>query len=190
MLETCGISGLAHYGGSGDGYGSLPTDFRVVVGKTYLENTTSRSSPLKYVRVTSTKHTSMASPEDTIHLAKILGISNEEAGLKVDISKKDSKGTSGVSLLDSRCQLSLRHVSPSLIPVTGMEELLLLWRRMLVDIIETLIGLKTSKNQTHSMVEDLWPTMGACNSYCESLEPMAMPAGYAGIDHALFVSMD
>ncbi|GKF84325.1 hypothetical protein Tco_0249223, partial [Tanacetum coccineum] len=31
----------------------------------------------------------------------ILGISNEEAGLKVDISKKDSKGTSGVSPLDS-----------------------------------------------------------------------------------------
>nr|GEV66025.1 putative reverse transcriptase, RNA-dependent DNA polymerase [Tanacetum cinerariifolium] len=32
MLETCGISSLAHYGGSGDGYGSLPTDFGVVVG--------------------------------------------------------------------------------------------------------------------------------------------------------------
>ncbi|GJU87433.1 symplekin isoform X1, partial [Tanacetum coccineum] len=54
-----------------------------------------------YVIVTPAEHTSMPSPEDTIHLAKILGISNEEAGLKVDISKKDSKGTSGVSPLDS-----------------------------------------------------------------------------------------
>ncbi|GKD38802.1 hypothetical protein Tco_1259009 [Tanacetum coccineum] len=44
----------------------------------------------------------MPSPEDTICLAKILGISPEEAGLKADISKKDSKRTSGVSLLDSR----------------------------------------------------------------------------------------
>nr|GEV82027.1 hypothetical protein [Tanacetum cinerariifolium] len=33
MLETYGIANLAHYGGSGDGYGSLPTDFRVVVGR-------------------------------------------------------------------------------------------------------------------------------------------------------------
>nr|GFB89000.1 hypothetical protein [Tanacetum cinerariifolium] len=31
MLETCGISSLALYGGSGDGYGSLPIDFGVVV---------------------------------------------------------------------------------------------------------------------------------------------------------------
>nr|GFC89267.1 hypothetical protein [Tanacetum cinerariifolium] len=31
MLETCGISSLALYEGSGDGYGSLPTDFGVVV---------------------------------------------------------------------------------------------------------------------------------------------------------------
>nr|GEX63466.1 ureide permease 1-like isoform X1 [Tanacetum cinerariifolium] len=30
MPETCGISSLAHCGGSGDGYGSLPTDFGVV----------------------------------------------------------------------------------------------------------------------------------------------------------------
>nr|GEY18934.1 reverse transcriptase domain-containing protein [Tanacetum cinerariifolium] len=30
MLETCGISSLAYYGGSRDGYGSLPTDFGVV----------------------------------------------------------------------------------------------------------------------------------------------------------------
>nr|GEZ18600.1 hypothetical protein [Tanacetum cinerariifolium] len=33
MLETCGISSLTHYGGSGDRYGSLPIDFRVVVGE-------------------------------------------------------------------------------------------------------------------------------------------------------------
>nr|GEV08476.1 hypothetical protein [Tanacetum cinerariifolium] len=33
MLETCGISSLALYGGSGDGYGSLPTDFGAVVDK-------------------------------------------------------------------------------------------------------------------------------------------------------------
>nr|GEX72722.1 hypothetical protein [Tanacetum cinerariifolium] len=35
MLETCGISSLVlflGYGGSGDGYGSLPTDFRDFVG--------------------------------------------------------------------------------------------------------------------------------------------------------------
>nr|GEV19347.1 hypothetical protein [Tanacetum cinerariifolium] len=32
MPETCGISSLAHCGGSGDGYGSLPTDFGVVEG--------------------------------------------------------------------------------------------------------------------------------------------------------------
>nr|GFA46845.1 hypothetical protein [Tanacetum cinerariifolium] len=36
MLETCGISSLALYGGSGDGYGSLPTDFGVVVEKLFL----------------------------------------------------------------------------------------------------------------------------------------------------------
>ncbi|GJY98641.1 G-patch domain-containing protein [Tanacetum coccineum] len=56
----------------------------------------------RYVRVTPTEHTSMPSPEDTIRIAKILGISNEAAGLKADISPKDSKGTSGVSPLDSR----------------------------------------------------------------------------------------
>nr|GEU46113.1 retrovirus-related Pol polyprotein from transposon TNT 1-94 [Tanacetum cinerariifolium] len=32
MLETCGISSLALYGGSGDGYGSLPIDFGAVAG--------------------------------------------------------------------------------------------------------------------------------------------------------------
>nr|GEY22517.1 glycoside hydrolase, family 5 [Tanacetum cinerariifolium] len=31
MLKTCGISNLALYGGSGDGYGSLPIDFVAVV---------------------------------------------------------------------------------------------------------------------------------------------------------------
>nr|GEV21844.1 hypothetical protein [Tanacetum cinerariifolium] len=31
MLKTCGISSLALYGGSGDGYGSLPTDFGAIV---------------------------------------------------------------------------------------------------------------------------------------------------------------
>nr|GEV16728.1 G-patch domain-containing protein [Tanacetum cinerariifolium] len=60
------------------------------------------SSFAEYVRVTPTEHTSMPSPEDTIRLAKILGISNEEAGLKVDISKEDSKGTFDVSPLDLR----------------------------------------------------------------------------------------
>ncbi|PWA88249.1 G-patch domain, R3H domain protein [Artemisia annua] len=56
----------------------------------------------RYVRVTPTVHTSMPSPEDRIRLAKILGISNEEADLKASISKEDSKGTSGLSPLDSR----------------------------------------------------------------------------------------
>ncbi|GJT57995.1 hypothetical protein Tco_0993049 [Tanacetum coccineum] len=51
----------------------------------------------------------MPSPEDTIRLAKILGISNEEAGLKADISKKDSKGTSSVSPLDSRSAKNKRY---------------------------------------------------------------------------------
>nr|GFA52870.1 hypothetical protein [Tanacetum cinerariifolium] len=50
MLETYGISSLAHYGGSGDGianlalqegsgdgYGPLPTDFRVVEGRSIGE---------------------------------------------------------------------------------------------------------------------------------------------------------
>nr|GEX23854.1 reverse transcriptase domain-containing protein [Tanacetum cinerariifolium] len=32
MLETYGISSLALYGGSGDGYGSLPIDFEAVAG--------------------------------------------------------------------------------------------------------------------------------------------------------------
>nr|GEX04882.1 putative reverse transcriptase domain-containing protein [Tanacetum cinerariifolium] len=35
MLETCRISSLALYGGSGDRYGSLPIDFRVVVVRYY-----------------------------------------------------------------------------------------------------------------------------------------------------------
>ncbi|GKB84107.1 eukaryotic translation initiation factor-like protein [Tanacetum coccineum] len=55
------------------------------------------------------------------------------------------------------CQLSLGHVSLSLIPVTGVEELLLLWKSglgMLVEIIGTLTGLITGRNQTYSMVED------------------------------------
>nr|GEW11093.1 reverse transcriptase domain-containing protein [Tanacetum cinerariifolium] len=40
MLETCGISRLALYGGSGDGYGSLPTDFGVIVGSGTLPSNT------------------------------------------------------------------------------------------------------------------------------------------------------
>nr|GEX08500.1 reverse transcriptase domain-containing protein [Tanacetum cinerariifolium] len=36
MLETCGISSLALYGGSGDGYGSLPTDSGAVAAHTTL----------------------------------------------------------------------------------------------------------------------------------------------------------
>ncbi|GJW93325.1 hypothetical protein Tco_0172997 [Tanacetum coccineum] len=44
----------------------------------------------------------MPSPEDTIRLTKVSEKHNEEASLKVDISKNNSKGMSCVSPLDSR----------------------------------------------------------------------------------------
>nr|GFA82489.1 hypothetical protein [Tanacetum cinerariifolium] len=37
LLKNGGIANLAHYGGSGDGYGSLPTDFGVVEGRSMGE---------------------------------------------------------------------------------------------------------------------------------------------------------
>ncbi|GJT85888.1 hydrophobic protein RCI2B-like protein [Tanacetum coccineum] len=42
-------------------------------------------STIRYVRVTPTEHTNMPSPEDKIRLVNLLGISNEEAGLKAGI---------------------------------------------------------------------------------------------------------
>nr|GEY46219.1 hypothetical protein [Tanacetum cinerariifolium] len=51
MLETCGISSLALYGGSGDGYGSLPTDFGVVVGTKMQERGCTVHSVLNRDRV-------------------------------------------------------------------------------------------------------------------------------------------
>ncbi|GKA37559.1 hypothetical protein Tco_0724124 [Tanacetum coccineum] len=42
-------------------------------------------STIRYVRVTPTEHTNMPSPEDKICLTNLLGISNEEAGLKAGI---------------------------------------------------------------------------------------------------------
>ncbi|GKB21396.1 HSP70 nucleotide exchange factor FES1, partial [Tanacetum coccineum] len=60
-------------------------------------------STIRYVRVTPTEHTNMPSPEDKIRLANLLGISNEEAGLKAGISKNDSKETSGILSLQISC---------------------------------------------------------------------------------------
>nr|GEW86335.1 putative ribonuclease H-like domain-containing protein [Tanacetum cinerariifolium] len=61
MLETYGISRLAHYGGSGDGYGSLPTDFEVVVGLSdafSVRTPLNKDSPLKNSVLSSTKKSS------------------------------------------------------------------------------------------------------------------------------------
>ncbi|GKA64663.1 G-patch domain-containing protein [Tanacetum coccineum] len=67
-----------------------------------IPKTSPRPMPHSVCKSDTERNTSMPSPEDTIRLVKILEISNEEAGLKADISKKYSKGTSGVSPLDSR----------------------------------------------------------------------------------------
>nr|GEX81195.1 hypothetical protein [Tanacetum cinerariifolium] len=49
MLETCGISSLALYGGSGDGYESLPTDFGAVAGFDILSKSLSCSLTCKSI---------------------------------------------------------------------------------------------------------------------------------------------
>nr|GEU45999.1 hypothetical protein [Tanacetum cinerariifolium] len=78
MLETCGISSLAHYGGSGDGYGSLPTDFGVVV-VTMLELALI-GSPQHEVKVSTAVYTLLIEAQH---------ISNESTLLRVNTPRCD-----------------------------------------------------------------------------------------------------
>nr|XP_043626833.1 uncharacterized protein LOC122598306 isoform X2 [Erigeron canadensis] len=78
----------------------------------HLRSGSQGSGKRRFVTVTRTEHTGMPSSDDRVRLEKLIGVSNEEADFSVNTtpftkmssnkSKKASKGTSGLSPLDSR----------------------------------------------------------------------------------------